>query len=468
MTSRAAAQRPGTGRESVFANLRREEFGRLDAQGHTYLDYTGSGLYPESLVRAHAETLCRSVLGNPHSRNPTSRAATEMVDSVRQRVMDFFDADPEQHEVVFTANATGSLKLVAEAFGFRPGSRFVLTADNHNSTHGIREYAAARGAEVRYVPLGRDLRIESVGPYLEGAPAGAPHLFVYPAQSNFSGVKHPLEWIGTAREMGYRVFLDAAAYVPTSRLSMRADAPDFACVSFYKMFGYPTGVGALLARRDALRELRRPWFSGGTVRFVSAQPGVELLYDTGRGFEDGTLNFLSIGAVSDGLDFLDAIGMERIGTHVTELTERLLAGMRRLSHRNGRPIAQIYGPADTERRGGTIAFNVLDPQGEIWDFRVVDERAAAAAVSLRTGYFCNPGAAEFALAHPDADVRRCADTFTIETFNIQAFSECLDHRAVGAIRVSLGVPSNERDVDRFIGFLDGFRDLPSPPPSREV
>lgn len=461
------AERPATVHQR-FADLRREEFGRLDEQGHIYLDYTGAALYPESLVRMHADALCRTVLGNPHSRNPTSRAATELVESVRRRVLDFFDGDPDEHEVVFTANATGSLKLVAEAFGFRPGSRFVLTADNHNSTHGIREYASARGADVRYIPLGDDLRIHSVEEHLRGADEGAPHLFVYPAQSNFSGVKHPLEWIGAARAMGYRVFLDAAAFVPTCRLSLRRHAPDFACVSFYKMFGYPTGVGALLARRDALRELRRPWFSGGTVRFVSAQPGVELLYETARGFEDGTLNFLSIAAIGHGLDFLDRLGTDAVGAHVLGLTERLLVGLQGLRHSNGRPLAEMYGPRGVDGRGGTIAFNIVDPEGRIWDFRVVDERAGAAGISLRTGYFCNPGAAEYALSHPDSQVRRCVETFSADTFNIQAFSECLGGRAVGAIRVSLGIPSTEGDVDGFVRFLGGFRDARAPAAAREV
>lgn len=449
-------------------SVRRDEFGRLDDERQVYLDFTGSALYPQSLVRGHAEALCRSVLGNPHSRNPSSRAATELVESVRERVLEFFDGDPEEHEVIFTPNATGSLKLVAEAFGFAPGSQLLLTADNHNSAHGIREYAAARGADVRYVPLGEELRVHDIESHLTDADPKARNLFVFPAQSNFSGVQHPLSWIGTARSAGYRVFLDAAAFVPTSRLSMRRHDPDFACVSFYKMFGYPTGVGALLARRDALRELRRPWFSGGTVRFVSAQQGVELLYGTGRGFEDGTLNFLGISAVRPGLDFLDRIGMTAIGDHVRRLTKLLLAGMRTLSHANGAPLVQIYGPAGLDHRGGTVAFNVVDPEGRIWDFRRVDERAAAAGVSLRTGYFCNPGAAEYALSHPDADVRRCAGRFTPESFNIQEFSECLDDRAVGAVRVSLGIPSNDRDIEAFVALLGTFRDEESPPPTRDV
>ncbi len=80
-----------------FAELRAREFSRLDAGGHVYLDYTGSGLYAGSQVRRHAALLEGAVLGNPHSRNPSSQAATRMVDGVRERVLAFFAADPAEY-----------------------------------------------------------------------------------------------------------------------------------------------------------------------------------------------------------------------------------------------------------------------------------------------------------------------------------------------------------------------------------
>ncbi|MBV9110330.1 MAG: aminotransferase class V-fold PLP-dependent enzyme, partial [Gemmatimonadetes bacterium] len=97
-----------------FAGLREREFSRLDEQGHVYLDYTGAGLYAASQVRAHSDYLCSAILGNPHSRNPTSQAATRKVEEARLKVLDFFNADPEAYDVVFTLNASGAVKLVAE------------------------------------------------------------------------------------------------------------------------------------------------------------------------------------------------------------------------------------------------------------------------------------------------------------------------------------------------------------------
>jgi hypothetical protein len=88
-----------------LSELRATEFSRLDAGGHVYLDYTGSGLYPASLVRRHAEWMQGVVLGNPHSKNPSSQAATDHVEAARARILEYFDADPDEYEVVFTCNA---------------------------------------------------------------------------------------------------------------------------------------------------------------------------------------------------------------------------------------------------------------------------------------------------------------------------------------------------------------------------
>jgi selenocysteine lyase/cysteine desulfurase len=447
--------------ESMQA-LRAREFSRLDAGGHVYLDHTGSALYPESLVRSHSDWLCRSVLGNPHSRNPSSRAATEVVELARRRILEFFNADPAEYEAIFTQNASGALKVVGEAYPFCEGSSFRLTADNHNSVNGIREFAKAHDAEVKYLRLDPDLRIEDIEAQLDGVDRAVPNLFAYPAQSNFSGVKHPLEWIDLARGLGYDILLDAAAFAPTSRLDLGKVFPDFVTISFYKMFGFPTGVGVLLARKAALARLHRPWFGGGTVRFVSAQNQVRILYTNSAAFEDGTLNFLSLAAIPEGLDFMEEIGLERINAHVMGLTDRLLGEMRGLRHSNGKPMARIYGPVGTEDRGGTIAFNLLDPTGAIVDCRLIEEASSAAGVSLRTGYFCNPGAAESSFELPEDEARRCYDDLAGDTFTLKQFSACLHDRPVGAVRVSLGVSSNESDLGRLLEILTAFRDQATP------
>lgn len=448
--------------DETMAELRRREFGRLDAEGHAYLDHTGSALYPDSLVRAHAELLRGSTLGNPHSRSPSSRLSTEHVATARRRVLDFFRADPAEYEAIFTANATGALKLVGEAYPFGAESCFLLTADNHNSVNGIREFAAAHGAATRYIPLGPDLRVASLAAELGEPRRGAHNLLAYPAQSNFSGVKHPLEWIELAHDRGYDVLLDAAAFVPTSRLDLSRVKPDFACVSFYKMFGYPTGIGALLARREALAKLHRPWFGGGTVRFASAQNAVHIPYRDAAAFEDGTPNFLAVAAVTSGLDFLDEVGMERVSAHVAGVVAVLLRELTTLRHGSGAPLVRVYGPSSPEGRGGTVAFNLLGPDGAVVDCRLVEAAAADVGISIRTGYFCNPGAAETSFEIADEEALRCFEELAGDDFTLARFSVCLHDKPVGAVRVSLGVSSNEADVRRLVEMLVALAERVAP------
>jgi selenocysteine lyase/cysteine desulfurase len=382
---------------SALKRLSRSDFARLDVAGHVCLDYTGAGLYADSQLAEHLELLRRNVFGNPHSLNPSSAAMTALVESARAAVLAFFRAPPDEYVAIFTANATGALRLVGEAYPFRPGNRFLLTFDNHNSVNGIREFARARGAESTYVPsVAPELRVdESLLPrYLTHVGGEHHNLFAYPAQSNFSGVQHPLAWIEQAHEHGWDVLLDAAAYVPTNRLDLSRVKPDYVALSFYKMFGWPNGVGALIARQDALAKLERPWFSGGTIlaAFVQRQ-----WYQSAPGaahFEDGTVNFLNLPAVEIGLRYLDRIGIETIHDHVQQLAQTLLDVLASLRHSNGAPAAVAYGPPNLDRRGATVAFNFLHPDGRVVDERYVELAARSRNISLRTGCFCNPGAGE--------------------------------------------------------------------------
>ena len=442
--------------------LRASDYARLDEQQHVYLDYTGGSLYADSQVRAHAELLTRQVFGNPHSASLTSSGMTELVEQTRRAVLEWFHAPPGAYTAVFTANATGALKHVGESYPFAPGGRFLLTADNHNSVNGIREFARAGGAAVEYAPLTfPELKIdrERLEPLLAGADPGADNLFAFPAQSNFSGVKHPLALIDDAHARGWDVLLDAAAYVPTSRLDLREVTPDFVTLSFYKMFGYPTGVGCLLIRNAVLGKLRRPWFAGGTVNFATVQGRRHILSPGEAGFEDGTLNYLAIPAVGIGLRHLASIGIDTIQARVRCLTSWLLERLLELRHANGRHMVRIYGPMTGESRGGVVTMNFYDPEGHLLDYRRVEELASAQRISLRTGCFCNPGAGETAEGLTEADVLEAVAEEADMT--LPRFLKFITHRggkSAGAVRVSLGVASNFADVLTFYEFARSLRD----------
>ena len=461
--ARFRAERSHYADTGVLDELRRTDFARLDRGGHVYLDYTGGGLFASSQLREHMRLLESDVFGNPHSINPASAASTRLVERARDYVLEFFGASPDEYVAIFTPNATGALRLVGEAYPFHRGDRFLLTFDNHNSVNGIREFARARGAHTTYVPsVAPELRVDPglLPRYLTDTRGEHHNLLAFPAQSNFSGVHHPLEWIEQAHDHGWDVLLDAAAFVPTNRLDLGRWHPEFVAVSFYKMFGWPTGVGCLLARRDALARLQRPWFSGGTIvaAFVQRQ-----YYQSAPGaahFEDGTLNYLNLPAVEIGLRLLDRIGMETIHARVSALGAWLLDALGTLEHSDGSPAATIYGPQSSQRRGATIAFNFLHPDGLVVDERYVDRVAGEHNISLRTGCFCNPGAGEVAFTISRETL--LGGEFG-EGMSVDDYVREIGLPSGGAIRVSLGLASSFSDVYRFARFADEFRDLTAIP-----
>jgi selenocysteine lyase/cysteine desulfurase len=454
---------------SKLDELRATDYSYLDKCGHVYLDYTGAGLAARSQLEAHVARIGGGCFGNPHSENPTSSASTELVEQARAAVLRHFNTTADDYAVIFTPNATGACRLVGEAYPFQRRGRLVLTADNHNSVNGLREFARARAAKVAYVPMtAPELRVSEADVLraLRRGDGARPGLFAYPAQSNFSGVQHPLEWVRSAQDAGYDVLLDAAAYVPANRLDLSEVRPEFVAVSWYKVFGYPTGVGALLIRRDALSRLRRPWFSGGTIWGVSVQGGWHRLLDDEGAFEDGTLNFLSIPDVTVGLGWIEAIGTDLIHQRVSILTGWMLERLRMLKHSNGAPLIRLHGPADATARGGTISFSFLDRAGHVIDERAVARDAAAARISLRTGCFCNPGAGEWAFGLSRKDVRgpwwlslAGGGFLRKHMTTVDDYLQVIGLEYGGAVRVSFGLASNVADVEAFLDFAEhAYRD----------
>jgi selenocysteine lyase/cysteine desulfurase len=501
---------PGYRETGVLDALRADEYGYLDDGGHTYLDYAGAGLPARAQLRGFADRMQGSCYGNPHSQNPTSAASTALIERARSAVLEFFNAPQDEYSVIFTANASAACRLVGEAYPFGPRTPLVLTWDNHNSVNGIREFARARGAVTRYVPFcSPELRVDEgavrevlgrrrpgavsgawrvaragVVPWAgrglrarrqrqvarawvgDGRPpvtvlAGQPQrarrgLLAFPAQSNFSGVQHPLSWVDLAHEHGYDVLLDAAAFVPSNRLDLSRVRADFVPVSWYKMFGYPTGVGCLIARREALARLWRPWFSGGTISTASVQGQWHVLAGDEARFEDGTPSFLHIPDVEFGLSWISGIGIETIHQRVSCLTGWMLDRLAAMRHSSGQPMARIYGPANLRARGGTVTFNLLDPSGRLVDERAVTRDTAAAGISIRTGCFCNPGAAEKMFDLTRADVTR---GLRRDTRTMDEYIGLLGAPTGGAIRASLGLASTVEDAERFLSFLEAtYRD----------
>ncbi|KAJ6631340.1 PLP-dependent transferase [Mycena sp. CBHHK59/15] len=449
----------------ILDTLRRSDYARLETTGETYVDYMGGALYPESLIRVHTEFLNRSVLGNTHSVSNSSKLSLKCADEARTAVLSFFRASPDEYTVVFTPNATGALKLVGEAYPFTGGSSYVLAADSHNSVHGIREYATYRGSRVCYIPSGSTGGFDpstAKNILLRNRPRSkdlAPSLFGLTAQSNISNTKNSLSIIEYAASLGYHTLLDAAALASTSSISLSDYPVDAMAVSFYKMFGFPTGVGALVVKKLFLMQLKRPWFAGGNVDVVQV-PGniVTRSHELHEQFEDGTINYLTLPAVTDGLRFLSAY-LPFLPLRLSCLIHYLISSLSQLRHDTTRaPVVRILSATPSRRlksvgdqsdTGSVISLVFLSPSGEMVPNSFIEHSASKVGVSLRTGCMCNPGGAAAILGIED-DMRRLYAGVTLKDF------ERAVGRELGVVRISLGLASNFQDawtVVRYAGLM---------------
>ncbi|XP_038593086.1 molybdenum cofactor sulfurase isoform X1 [Micropterus salmoides] len=457
------------GHEGNLRDVIEQEFTRM--KGITYLDHAATTLYPESLVRDYCQDISRNVYGNPHSHNPSSRLTHDTVERVRYRVLQHFNATPEEYSVIFTSGCTAALKLVAESFPWRPqteseaGSHFCYLTDSHTSVVGIRGLTSGRGVVTLPVSpqeVENRANCEAQG---EDVICQTPHLFCYPAQSNFSGRKYPLShtkgiqarrlYPACDHQGRWFVLLDAASHVSCSPLNLQDCPADFIPISFYKMFGFPTGLGALLVRNDTAGILKKTYFGGGTAAaYLSGEDYYVHVANISDRFEDGTVSFLDIIAVNHGFEALYRItgGMHNIQQHTFGLARYTYMLLSSLCHGNGRPVAQIYIEGQFESpstQGAILNFNLMDSHGQIIGYSQVDRMASLCNIHVRTGCFCNTGACQSLLGITNQQMRR----------NLQAGHVCgdsidlVDGQPTGSVRVSFGYMSTFEDCQKFLNFV---------------
>ncbi|NP_001382600.1 molybdenum cofactor sulfurase [Rattus norvegicus] len=451
-----------------MSELRDQEFGRL--AGTVYLDHAGATLFPQSQLTNFTKDLMENVYGNPHSQNITSKLTHDTVEQVRYRVLTHFHTTPEDYSVIFTAGSTAALRLVAETFPWvsrspeNSGSHFCYLTDNHTSVVGMRTVAATMN--VTSTPVKPEDMWSA-----EGKGAGAcdpdcqlPHLFCYPAQSNFSGTRYPLSWIDEVKS-GQRspvrapgkwfVLLDAASYVSTSPLDLSAHQADFIPISFYKIFGLPTGLGALLVNKRVAPLLRKGYFGGGTAAvYLAGEDFYIPRSSVAERFEDGTISFLDVIALKHGFDVLERLtgGMVNIQQHTFALLHFTHSALSSLRYPNGAPVVRIYGDSgfsSPDVQGPIINFNVLDDAGKIIGYSQVDKMASLYNIHLRTGCFCNLGACQRHLGLSEEMVKKhfqaghvCGDDVDI-----------IDGRPTGSVRISFGYMSTLEDAQAFLRFI---------------
>ncbi|XP_033329340.2 molybdenum cofactor sulfurase [Megalopta genalis] len=451
------------------------------AKEECYLDHAGATLYSDSQIKHIAGDLHNSLYANPHSVGTASNMTQDVIERTRYLVLNHFHTSSDDYAVVFTAGATASLKLVADNFVFAEepanaasagAGHFVYTQDNHTSVLGMREVVASRGARVTCLKHDDAFQIfRSSPPAANSSRNKSNSLFAYPAQCNFSGLKYPMKWITDVHDgilsrvtadttTKWYVLLDAAAFVSTSDLDLSVYKPDFVVLSFYKMFGYPTGIGALLVKNSSADTLRKVYYGGGTVDVcLSSEMFNVKRQNLCQRFEDGTVPFLSVASLRHGFDELSSLTMPKISRHVFSLARFVHNALLRLHHGNGKPVVKLYADTAYENcdfQGGIVAFNLVRSNGEYVGYMEVLNMAALFKIHLRTGCFCNPGACQRHLALSNEDVLRNYDAGYV----CGGAADLINGRPTGAVRVSFGYMSTFGDVRTLLSmikecFVDG-------------
>ena len=303
-----------------------------------------------------------------------SNRATAAYEGTRDRVAQFINA-PAREDIIFTRGTTEAINLVAATWGtanLGAGDVILLTELEHHSNLVPWQLLAKRtGAKLRFIPVTGDegtLDLSDFDGQLEGVKlVSLTHI------SNALGTINPVaEICAQAKTVGAVTLVDAAQSAGHMPLDVQALGCDFLALSGHKLCG-PTGVGALFARRE-LQEAMPPYQGGGEmiskVEFHKSEFNVPP-----HKFEAGTPNVAGAAGLHAALDYLDAIGLDAIHAHDTELAHY---AKERLNEFEG---VRIFGP--TEERGGLVSF-IFENVHALDLATLADQQG----VAIRIGHHC--------------------------------------------------------------------------------
>ena len=357
--------------------MNREDFKILDTKIYgkplVYLDNAATTQKPQCVVDAERE-LYMTMNANVHRGvHYLSEQMTERMEQARDRVRRFIGAD-KVSEIIFTRGTTESINLVASSFGelLHEGDEIIITEMEHHSNivpwQLLRE---RRGIRLRIVPMNDEgvlIQEEYEKLFNERT-----RLVSVAHVSNVLGTVNPVkDMIRFAHTQGVPVLVDAAQSIPHMKVDVLDLDCDFLAFSAHKVYG-PTGVGVLYGKEQWLDRMP-PYQAGGemisTVSFEKTE--IERLPYK---FEAGTPNYIGNTVLSVALDYLDAIGMDKIAAYEHELTRY---AMERMAEIDG---VRLFGTAPD--KGAVVSFLV----GNIHhlDMGTLLDRLG---IAVRTGHHC--------------------------------------------------------------------------------
>ena len=350
-----------------------------DGKKLIYLDSGATSQKPEAVIQAEGDFYRLHNAAVHRGAHQLAEEATDAYEGARSKVANFIGAQAE--EIVFTKSATESINLIAYAMSNAPtGSRFALTSkdrivvtemEHHANLIPWQQLASRSGARLSWfevLPDGR-LDLNSINSVI----TADTKVVAITHQSNVLGTINPLEAIvARAREVGAVVVLDACQSVPHMPIDVKKLGVDFLVFSGHKALG-PTGIGVLWSNQ--LDVLPPFLFGGSMIENVTMESATWA--PAPKRFEAGVPNMAQAVGLGAALDYLNAIGMEKVFEHEMQLTKYFLEELQKV------PTLKIVGPLDLENRGSCISFTV----GEIHPHdlgQYLDSRG----IAVRTGHHC--------------------------------------------------------------------------------
>jgi len=344
-----------------------------DGKPWHYLDTAASAQKPQVVVDAMSRALGRDYATVHRGVYGRSAQMTLGYEAARRRVADFIGARSE-NEVVFVRGATEAINLVAATWGMTrigQGDRIILsTLEHHSNIVPWQMLAERTGAEIEVCPLTADGQIDLGG--LEALLSPRTKLVALAHVSNVLGsVLDARKAAELAHSVGAKILLDGCQAAPRMKLDMAALDCDFYVFSGHKLYG-PTGIGVLWAREDILAHMP-PYQGGGAMIEKVAFDGTTYAPPPQR-FEAGTPMITEAIALHAAIDYVDALGPDRLFAHEAALAAQLRAELRKLN------AVTLFGP---EESAGIVSF-ALDGVHPHDLGTILDEEH----VAIRAGHHC--------------------------------------------------------------------------------
>jgi cysteine desulfurase / selenocysteine lyase len=347
----------------------------FDGRPVVYLDSAATSQTPQPVIDAMTLYYTESRASVHRGVYPLAVEATDLYEGARERIARWLGSTVE--ETIFTANATASINLVAYTWGRQnvgPGDLVVLTeTEHHSNIVPWQLLCSERGAELAYVPMLDDGQLDL--DVLDGLLARSPKLVAVVHISNVVGTINPIEEIvRRAHEAGAVVVVDGSQAIPQIPVDLRALDADFYAWTGHKAYG-PTGIGVLHGRRELLESM--PPFMGGGHMIRTVGDTESTWADLPWKFEAGTSQIAEAIGLGAAVDWIQAIGIDRIRTHESALIADALTRLAEV------PGIQLHGPLEAADRGALISF-VLEGAHP----HDVGEILGREGVCIRTGHHC--------------------------------------------------------------------------------